>query len=125
MRSALEGDIVAKVDAESPGSSEVAVQGAGGAFLVSQKQLSVRTISTAKLQLGTAQPVASLLDPDVKYGVPVWVDEQRDETGRRDDLETGARSRRAASRTPSRITISPATSRGSSTSTLHVASAGA
>ena len=55
-----------RVDAESPGGSEVAVQGAGGAFLVAQDQGSVRTISTAKLQLGTAQPVASLLDPDAE-----------------------------------------------------------
>jgi large repetitive protein len=65
----LAGRVVAKVDAESPGSSEVAVQGVGGAFLVAQDQGSVRSISTAKLQLGTAQPVASLLDRDVKFGV--------------------------------------------------------
>ncbi|MBK5332720.1 MAG: tandem-95 repeat protein, partial [Ilumatobacteraceae bacterium] len=65
----LAGRVVAKVDAETPHSTDVAVQGVGGAFLVAKEQGSVRTISTAKLQLGTAQPVASLLDPDVKFGV--------------------------------------------------------
>ena len=65
----LAGRVVAKVDAESPGNFEVAVQGVGGAFLVAQAQGSVRAISTAKLQLGTAQPVASLLDPKAKFGV--------------------------------------------------------
>ncbi|MEY2415724.1 MAG: large repetitive protein, partial [Ilumatobacteraceae bacterium] len=64
----LAGRVVAKVDAESQG-PEVAVQGGGGAFLVAPDQGSVRSISTAKLQLGTAQPVASLLDPDPKFGV--------------------------------------------------------
>ena len=44
----------------TPGSDEVAVQGAGGAFLVGRSQGAVRTISTAKLQLGTAQPLARL-----------------------------------------------------------------
>ena len=48
---------------------EVAVQGAGGAFLVAKEQGSLRTISTAKLQLGTAQAVGLLLDPDAKFGV--------------------------------------------------------
>ena len=65
----LAGRVVAKVDAESQNSSEVAVQGVGGAFLVAQAQGSVRTISTAKLQLGTAQPVPALLNPDAKFGV--------------------------------------------------------
>ena len=65
----LAGRVVAKIDAESQGSREVAVQGVGGAFLVAREKGSVRTLSTAKLQLGTAQPVSSLLDPDVKFGV--------------------------------------------------------
>jgi large repetitive protein len=56
----LSGRVLAKIDAESDASGEVAVQGAGGAFLVAPSQGSVRTISTARLQLGTAQPVASL-----------------------------------------------------------------
>lgn len=65
----LAGRVVARVDAESAGSSDVAVQGAGGAFLVAKAQGSVRTISTAKLQLGTAQPVSALLNPGATFGV--------------------------------------------------------
>ena len=56
----LSGGVLAKIDASSDTTGEVAVQGAGGAFLVAPEQGSVRTISTAKLQLGTAQAVGSL-----------------------------------------------------------------
>src|SRR5476651_1929005 len=52
----LAGRVVARIDAEAPGTDEVAEQGAGGTFLVGKAQASVRTISTAKLQLGTPQP---------------------------------------------------------------------
>ncbi|MDP9463728.1 MAG: Ig-like domain-containing protein, partial [Actinomycetota bacterium] len=65
----LAGRVVARIDAESDASGEVAVQGDGGAFLVAPTQGSVRTISTAKLQLGTAQPVASLSEEGAKLGV--------------------------------------------------------
>jgi hypothetical protein len=65
----LAGRVVAKIDAEARGSDEVAVQGAGGAFLVAPRLGSVRTISTAKLQLGTAKPVALLSESGAKFGV--------------------------------------------------------
>ena len=65
----LAGSVVAKIATETEGTDEVAVQGAGGAFLVAKEQGSIRTISTAKLQLGTAQAVGLLLDPGVKFGV--------------------------------------------------------
>ncbi len=47
----------------------MAVQGAGGAFLVGKSQGSIRTISTAKLQLGTAQPLALLTERSTEFGV--------------------------------------------------------
>lgn len=57
----LSGHVVATIDAKSDAATnELAVQGAGGAFLVAPSQGSVRAISTASLQLGTAQAVASL-----------------------------------------------------------------
>jgi hypothetical protein len=65
----LAGRVVAKIESASDDPNEVAVQGAGGAFLLGKTQGSVRTISTAKLQLGTAQPLSLLLDTDVKFGV--------------------------------------------------------
>jgi len=65
----LAGHVVARIQTDSDSSDQVAVQGAGGAFLVSPAQAAVRTISTAKLQLGTAQTVATLAEPDVKYAV--------------------------------------------------------
>lgn len=65
----LAGTVVAKIATETQGTDEIAVQGAGGAFLVAKKQGSIRTISTAKLQLGTAQAVGLLFEPDVKFGV--------------------------------------------------------
>ncbi len=67
----LAGRVVAKIaiESESDTSGEVAVQGAGGAFLVAASSASVRTISTAKLQLGTAQAVSLLAEPDVEFGV--------------------------------------------------------
>lgn len=65
----LAGRVVAKIETGSEASDEVAVQGAGGAYLITPTEAAVRTISTAKLQLGTAQTVATLAEPDVKYGV--------------------------------------------------------
>ena len=59
----LSGHVVATIDAKSDAATgELAVQGAGGAFLVAPSQGSVRAISTASLQLGTPQAVASLSD---------------------------------------------------------------
>jgi hypothetical protein len=60
----LSGHVVATIDAKSSAAAadELAVQGAGGAFLVAPSQGSVRAISTASLQLGTPQAVASLSD---------------------------------------------------------------
>jgi hypothetical protein len=60
----LSGHVVATIDAKSSAAiaQEFAVQGAGGAFLVAPSQGSVRAISTASLELGTPQPVASLSD---------------------------------------------------------------
>ncbi len=60
----LAGRVLAKIASDAElGDDEVAVQGAGGAFLVAPTQGSVRTISTAKLQLGTPQPIALLTEP--------------------------------------------------------------
>ncbi len=57
----LSGKVVATIDAASDAATgELAVQGAGGAFLVAPSQGSVRAISTSSLQLGTPQAVASL-----------------------------------------------------------------
>ena len=65
----LAGRVVARIQTESDAGDEVAVQGAGGAFLVAKGEGSLRTISTAKLQLGTAQAVGLLLQPDAVLGV--------------------------------------------------------
>ncbi|MEY2400259.1 MAG: large repetitive protein, partial [Ilumatobacteraceae bacterium] len=65
----LAGHVVAKISTESEGGDEVAVQGPGGAFLVGKSQGSVRTISTAKLQIGTPKTVGLLLEQRVKFGV--------------------------------------------------------
>ncbi len=65
----LAGRVVARIDAASEASGEVAVEGDGGAFLVAPSQGSVRTISTAKLQLGTPQPVAPLSQGGAQFGV--------------------------------------------------------
>ena len=65
----LAGRVVARIQTESEAGDEVAVQGAGGAFLVAKGEGSLRTISTSKLQLGTAQAVGLLLQPDVVLGV--------------------------------------------------------
>ncbi len=65
----LAGTVVAKIEADPDSGGEVAVQGPGGAFLVAPTSGSVRTISTSKLQLGTAQPVALLAEPGARFGV--------------------------------------------------------
>jgi large repetitive protein len=66
----LAGRVLAKIASDADLSDdEVAVQGAGGSFLVAKSQGSVRTISTAKLQLGTPQPVALLTEQKVQFGV--------------------------------------------------------
>ena len=65
----LAGRVVAKINTDSEASDEVAVQGVGGAFLLSPTQASVRTISTSKLQLGTPQTVGLLSEAKVKYRV--------------------------------------------------------
>jgi hypothetical protein len=65
----LAGNVVAKINTGTESADEVAVQGAGGAFLINPTQASVRTISTAKLQLGTAQTVGALSEKKVEYRV--------------------------------------------------------
>ncbi|HEY0519356.1 MAG TPA: Ig-like domain-containing protein, partial [Ilumatobacteraceae bacterium] len=65
----LAGHVLARIQTESKDGDEVAVQGIGGAFLVGKSKGSVRTISTAKLQLGTAKTVGLLVEPNVKFGV--------------------------------------------------------
>ncbi len=65
----LAGKVVAKIATESDANDDVAVQGAGGAFLIGKTAGSIRSISSSKLQLGAAQAVGVLLDPDVKFGV--------------------------------------------------------
>ncbi|MEP7203183.1 MAG: Ig-like domain-containing protein [Ilumatobacteraceae bacterium] len=65
----LAGHVVARIQTDSIAVGEVAVQGAGGAFLVAKGGGSLRTISTAKLQLGTAQAVSQLLDAKAQLGV--------------------------------------------------------
>jgi hypothetical protein len=65
----LAGKVVAKIATESDATDDVAVQGAGGAFLVGRATGSIRSISSSKLQLGAAQAVGVLFDPDVKFGV--------------------------------------------------------
>ena len=65
----LAGHVVARIQTGADASDQVAVQGPGGAFLITPTQAAVRTISTAKLQLGTAQTVGTLAEPDVQYGV--------------------------------------------------------
>jgi large repetitive protein len=59
--------VVARLDANS--SSEVAVQGKGGVFLVAKSKGSLRTITTASLQLGTPRPLAALSENNVEFGV--------------------------------------------------------
>ena len=60
----LSGQVLAKIDAKieakSENTDEIAVQGAGGAFLVAPSLGTVRAVSTANLQLGTPQVVGSL-----------------------------------------------------------------
>ena len=63
----LAGRVVARVDAESPGHSS-RVQGVGGAFWSTNSGFGTLD-STAKLQLGTAQAVGVLFEPDPKFGV--------------------------------------------------------
>ncbi len=65
----LAGKVVAKIATESEGTDEVAVQGAGGAFLVGQTAGSIRSISSSKLQLGPAQAVGVLLENDATFRV--------------------------------------------------------
>ena len=65
----LAGKVVAKIATESDATDDVAVQGAGGAFLVGKTSGSIRSISSSKLQLGATQAVGVLLDPGVKFGV--------------------------------------------------------
>ena len=67
----LAGHVVAKMtlDTETLSGNDEAVQGPGGAFLVAPSLGSVRTISTAKLQLGTAQTVGLLTEPGAKFQV--------------------------------------------------------
>ena len=65
----LAGRVVAKINTDSGSSKEIAVQGVGGAFLLTPEQGSVRTISTAKLQLGTSQTVAMLHEDGSNYRV--------------------------------------------------------
>ena len=65
----LAGKVVAKIATESDSANDVAVQGAGGAFLVGTATGSISSISSSKLQLGAAQAVGVLLDPGVKFGV--------------------------------------------------------
>ena len=64
----LAGRVVAKINTESD-ANEIAVQGVGGAFLLTPTEASVRTISTAKLQLGTPQTVGVLSEPKAEYRV--------------------------------------------------------
>jgi Bacterial Ig domain len=56
----LSGKVLAKIEAKSEETHEIAVQGAGGAFLVAPSQGTVRAVSTANLQLGTPQAVGAL-----------------------------------------------------------------
>ncbi len=63
----LAGRVVARLDANA--TDEKAVQGPGGVFLIAKAKGSLRTITTATLQLGTARPLASLAEPGVQYGV--------------------------------------------------------
>jgi Bacterial Ig domain len=56
----LSGKVLAKIEAKSEETNEIAVQGAGGAFLVSPTLGTVRAVSTANLQLGTPQAVGAL-----------------------------------------------------------------
>ena len=65
----LAGRVVARIQTDSVAGDEVAVQGAGGAFLVAKGEGSLRTISTAKLQLGTAQAVGLAAEPNAVLGV--------------------------------------------------------
>ncbi|HSB85300.1 MAG TPA: hypothetical protein VLD86_03275, partial [Ilumatobacteraceae bacterium] len=71
----LTGRVLARIKTESESSEQVAAQGAGGAFLASPEDGTVRTISTAKLQLGAPQRVDALsdqVDPAaVEFGVGV------------------------------------------------------
>ena len=63
--------IDAKVDAKSETTDEIAVQGAGGAFLVAPSLGTVRAISTANLQLGTPQVVGSLSSTRTNFDLGV------------------------------------------------------
>jgi hypothetical protein len=65
----LAGRVVARIETDSVAGDQVAVQGPGGAFLVAKGEGSLRTISTAKLALGTTQAVGLLLDAGAIFGV--------------------------------------------------------
>ncbi|HEX2783547.1 MAG TPA: hypothetical protein VHN36_08175, partial [Ilumatobacteraceae bacterium] len=58
----LSGKVLAKIEAKSEDSHQIAVQGAGGAFLLAPSLGTARSVSTANLQLGTPQNLSALSD---------------------------------------------------------------
>ena len=56
------GSVLARVDAGKDADDAVTAQGEGGAFLVSNSTGTARSISTAKLRLGTSRKLEALTD---------------------------------------------------------------
>ena len=63
------GEVLASIRAESDASDAVAVQGPGGAFLVSNSTRTARSISSRKLQLGTSRALGALASDQAQVGV--------------------------------------------------------
>ena len=65
------GRVLARVDAGEDADDAVTVQGEGGAFLVSNSTGTARSISTAKLRLGTSRKLEALTASQANVGVGV------------------------------------------------------
>ena len=65
------GSVLARVDAGEDADDAVTAQGEGGAFLVSNSTGTARSISTAKLRLGTSRKLEALTASQANVGVGV------------------------------------------------------
>ena len=63
------GEVLASILAEEDAEQAIAVQGPGGAFLVSNSTRSARSISSRKLQLGTSRSLGALASDQAQVGV--------------------------------------------------------
>jgi hypothetical protein len=63
------GRVLARIGIKDEAEGAVTVQGEGGAFLVSNGKRTARSISTAKLRLGTSRPLDALASKQAQVGV--------------------------------------------------------